>query len=471
MYPYDQILRNLTYQKMKNTDVLIIGGSAAGMVTALTGKVHWPEKDFILVKKQKEVMVPCGIPYIFGTLESSEKNVMPVDAMMQKNGITSLVDEAVDIDIARKTVTFKSGEIISYQKLVIATGSNPVKPKWLLGGELENVFVVPKDKSYLDAMLGKLSNLKDIAVIGGGFIGVELSDELNKRGYHVTLIEKLPSILNLAFDVDLASIIHRMLNERGVNIITGTGISKVIGDQKVEAVELEDGMKMKMDAVVLSIGYKPESSLAKKAGISVDENNFIVVDEYMRTHVPDVFAVGDCAQKRDFITRRRVNTMLASTACAEARIAGMNLFNLCVVKTFSGTIAIYSTAVGDTGFGTAGITEQLAEIEGMETLTGIFEGVDRHPGNLPDAHKQIVKLIAAKNSGVIIGGEVIGGKEAGELTNVIGLALQNRMSVNSFLTIQIGTHPCLTASPAAYPLIKAAEIIAAKMVQQNIKSS
>jgi pyruvate/2-oxoglutarate dehydrogenase complex dihydrolipoamide dehydrogenase (E3) component len=139
-----------------------------------------------------------------------------------------------------------------------------------------------------------------------------------------------------------------------------------------------------------------------------------------------------------------------------------------VVKTFSGTIAIYSTAIGNTGFGTAGVTEQRAEQEGIATITGLFEGVNRHPGNLPDTHKQIVKLIAAKHSGVIIGGEVIGGMETGELTNVIGLALQNRMSVNSFLTMQIGTHPCLTASPAAYPLIKASEIIAIQMLN-NMK--
>ena len=206
-------------------------------------------------------------------------------------------------------------------------------------------------------------------------------------------------------------------------------------------------------------------NLQKNLTYFVDEDNFIAVDEYMRTHIKDVFAVGDCAQKRDFVTRRRVATMLASTACAESRIAGMNLFNLNVVKTFSGTIAIYSTAIGDAGFGTAGVTEQRAEEEGIETVTGIFEGVNRHPGNLPNAHKQIVKLIAAKYSGVIIGGEVMGGMEAGELTNVIGLAIQNRMSVNSFLTMQIGTHPCLTASPAAYPMIKAAEIIANKILK------
>lgn len=450
---------------MKKTDVLILGGSAAGMVTAITGKPHWQHKNFTVVKKSKDVMVPCGIPYIFGTLENSEKNIMPVDMMLQKNNIESIVDEATEININEKTVTFISGEKIGYEKLVIATGSTPVKPKWLKGADLENVMVVPKDKTYLDAMKSKMAGVKNIAVIGAGFIGVEFSDELRKAGMNVTLIEKQPHILSLAFDVELSEKIHAMLTERGVNVITGIGIKEIRGNSKVEEILLEDGRVLPMDMVVLSMGYKPNSELAAKSGIYVDEDGFIAVDEYMRTHVKDIFAVGDCAQKRDFVTRRRVATMLASTACAEARIAGMNLYNLHVVKTFSGTIAIYSTAIEDSGFGTAGVTELRANLEGIDVITATFEGVDRHPGNLPNAHKQIVKLIAAKNSGVIIGGEVIGGPEAGELTNVIGLAIQNRMSVNSLLIMQIGTHPCLTASPAAYPLIKAAEMIAVQMIR------
>ncbi|MBN2571118.1 MAG: FAD-dependent oxidoreductase, partial [Ignavibacteriales bacterium] len=427
-----------------------------------TGKSHWPDKNFILVKEHKDVMVPCGIPYVFGTLESIEKNIMPVDTMMQKREIESIVDKATEIITKDKIVEFASGKKIHYEKLVLATGSVPVKPKWLQGAELNNVFVIPKDKIYLDEMKSKLSNLKNIAVIGAGFIGVEFSDELTKKGYNVTLIEKLPYILNLAFDVELSEKIHEMLVARGVKIITGVGITKVIGNTNVEAIELENGKKLEMDAVILSMGYIPNVELARKSGIYVDEDNFIAVDEYMRTHIPDIFAVGDCAQKRDFITRKRVPTMLASTACAEARTAGMNLFNLHVVKTFSGTIAIYTTVIGDTGFGTAGITEQRAKQEGLSTKSAIFEGVNRHPGNLPGSHKQIVKLITAKYSGVIVGGEVIGGIETGELTNIIGLAIQNRMSANSLLTMQIGTHPCSTASPAAYPLVKVAELIATK---------
>ena len=448
---------------MKTTDVLVIGGSAAGMVAALTGKSSWPKKNFILVKKQKEMMVPCGIPYIFGTLDCSDQNLMPVDAMLVKAGIESIVDEVVNINKEIKTVDLASGETIQYEKLVLATGSMPLKPKWLVGGEKENVFVIPKDKIYLDEMKNKLASCKKVVVIGAGFIGVEFSDELIKQGHEVTLIEKLPDILMLAFDVELSKKIEEILALRGVNIVTGNGIKEILGEKKVESVKLENGDIIESDAVILSVGYKPNVELARKSEIYVDESGFIAVDEYMRTHIKDIFAVGDCAQKRDFVTRARVSTMLASTACAEARIAGMNLFNLNVVKTFSGTIAIYSTAIGNTGFGTAGVTEARAKEEGIDSITGTFEGIDRHPGNLPDAHKQLVKLIAARQSGVIIGGEVIGGLSAGELTNVIGLVIQNRMTVNSLLTSQIGTHPCLTASPAGYPLIKAAEIIAGKM--------
>jgi NADPH-dependent 2,4-dienoyl-CoA reductase/sulfur reductase-like enzyme len=388
---------------------------------------------------------------------------MPVDNMMDKAGVTSLVGEVVAIDRAAKSAKMADGEVIEYDKLVLATGSTPVIPKWLKGGDKKNVYTVPKDRIYLDEMKEKLAGAHRVVVIGAGFIGVEFSDEFAKHGHEVVLVEKLSHILALAFDPELSEKIETLLKDRGVNVRTGTGVTEIIGDDTVKGVKLENGDVIDADAVVLSMGYLPNSGLARESGIYVDESGFIAVDEYMRTHEPDVFAIGDCAQKRDFVTRRRVPTMLASTACAEARIAGMNLYSLNTVKTFSGTIAIYATAIGDTGFGTAGLTEATAKAENIEVLTGLFEGIDRHPGTLPGAHKQAVKLIAAGNSGVIIGGEVIGGLSAGELTNVIGMIIQNRMTINSLLITQIGTHPLLTSSPAAYPLIKAAEIIDKKM--------
>ncbi|HHH78026.1 MAG TPA: pyridine nucleotide-disulfide oxidoreductase, partial [Thermoplasmatales archaeon] len=245
--------------------------------------------------------------------------------------------------------------------------------------------------------------------------------------------------------------------------ITGVGVKEILGDEKVDSVLLENGEKFEADAVVLSMGYMPNTKLARDSGIDVNEKGFIKVDEYMRTANPDIFAVGDCAEKRDFITRKVSGVMLASTACAEARTAGMNLYKLSTVKIFNGTIAIFSTAIGNTGFGAAGLTEKMARREGFDIVTGAFEGVDKHPGTMPDAHKQLVKLIVARESGVIIGGEVVGGHSAGEITNLLGLAIQNKMTVNDIMTAQIGTHPMLTAPPTAYPVIKAAEVVARKM--------
>jgi len=212
--------------------------------------------------------------------------------------------------------------------------------------------------------------------------------------------------------------------------------------------------------VILAMGYRPNTQLAEKSGIHLNELGFIKVNEYMRTHNPDILAVGDCAEKKGFFTRTQRNIMLASTACAEARIAAVNLYGLSAVRMFGGTIAIYSTVIGDTAFGVAGLTEEMAKERGFHVVTGMFEGIDRHPGTLPGSHKQIVKLIVAQESGVIIGGQVLGGTSTGELTNLIGFAIQNKMTVNSVLTAQVGTHPLLTATPTAYPLIKAAEAVA-----------
>jgi NADH oxidase (H2O2-forming) len=438
-------------------DVLVIGSSAAGLVAATTGKRVYKNKDFMVITNQPKTLVPCGIPYVFGSVKNTEKNILPAEKMFETAGIDLKYDEVTEIIPDKKTVTTKSGDIIEYDKLVIATGSKPITPEWLKGKDLNNVFTVPKNKEYLDKMQKKLEQCEKIITIGAGFIGVEISDELNKSGKHITLIEKLPNILALAFDEDISLRVEELLKQRGINVLKSMGVKEIFGKEKVEGVILENGEKISADAVVLALGYKPNIDLATKAGISISHLGFIHVDEYMRTKNPFIFAVGDCAEKRDFITRKESSVMLASTACAEARIAGMNLFKLSAIKTFSGTISIFSTAIGKMGFGVAGITEHLAQREGFDYVTGVFEGIDRHPGTLSDTQKQYVKLIVAKESGVILGGEVAGGLSIGELTNIIGIIIQNRMAINSLLTAQIGTHPLLTASPAGYPLIKAAE--------------
>ena len=312
-------------------------------------------------------------------------------------------------------------------------------------------------------MLEKLQHLQKVVTIGGGFIGVEVSDEIVKLGKDVTIVEILPHVLGAAFDEKVVIKAEEILKSRGINLRTGVGIKEILGEKKVSSILLSNGEKLGADAVILSMGYSPNTGLAEKAGFKINEMGFIMVDEYMRTDTQGIFAVGDCAEKRDFITRAASGVMLASTATSEARIAGMNLYKLSAVKTFGGTISIFSTAIGETGFGVAGLTEKLAKEEGFDIVIGSFEGIDKHPKTLPGMHKQFVKLIVARESGVILGGEVIGGISTGELVNIIGLAIQNRMTVSSILTMQVGTHPLLTAPPTAYPFIKAAAIIAKKI--------
>ncbi len=449
----------------KRTDVLVVGGSAAGIVAATTGKLYYPDKEFLLVRKEKQIIIPCGIPYIFGSLEDSNKDSISDDVLTDAN-INLKIGNVLSIDQKNKICKMDDDTEIIFEKLVLATGSLPIIPKWLKGIELENVFTISKNKEYIDEILTKLKDCKKIVTIGGGFIGVEVFDEINKTNKDVTIVEILSHILHLVFDEEITIEIEELIKSRGINVKIGVGVKEIIGEEKVTGVLLNDGEIIDADAVILSMGYKTNVSLAENSGIKINEIGSISVDKYMRTSNPDIFAVGDCAEKRDFITNKPIGIMLSSTACTEARVAGMNLYKLSSVKIFNGTIAIFSTSFENNSFGAVGLIEKNAIKEGFNVVTGSFNGVDKHPMSLIETHKQMVKLIASRESGIILGGEVIGGQSGGELINIIGLAIQNRMTVNSILTIQIGTHPLLTAPPTAYPIIKAAEIISKKLISK-----
>lgn len=447
---------------MKKTDVLVIGGSATGLVAAMTAKSNNPDKKVTVIRKEEIVMIPCGIPYIYGTTGTSDNNVLP-DAGLIKLGVDIVVDEVISIDKASKTCQTKLGETFEYDKLILGTGSMPIIPKWLSGTDLENVFTIPKDKTYLDTIQEKMNGLDKIVVIGAGFIGVEVSDELNKLGKEIVLVELLPNILGATFDEEFAQDAQNKLVERGVKVLSSTAIKTINGSGKVESVTFDNGDTISADAVILSLGYQPNTALAKDMGLKLNEFGFICADQYRRTSEADVFAAGDCAEKTDFATGKLSRIMLASTACTEARIAALNLYELNTFSVFKGTVGIYSTCIGETAYGVAGLIEKSAVNEGFKIITGSFKGMNRHPGKFEDAHAETVKLIVSKHSGVILGGEAMGGKCVGQLINAIGIAIQNHMTVHDLIMTQIGTQPLLTASPAGFPLIKAAEIVAKQL--------
>ncbi|MGC8890159.1 MAG: FAD-dependent oxidoreductase [bacterium] len=440
----------------RKTDILIIGSGPAGIVSAVTARKYYPEKRIIVVKNVKNGVVPCGIPYMFQSLKNPEENKMGTQ-VLENNNIEVVVDEAAKILRVDKIVETKSGDRYFYEKLILATGSLPIIPK-IPGINKKGIYPIYKDLDYLKNLVEEVKKVRDVLILGGGFIGVEFADEISKiRGLNVHLAEFLPHLLANSFDEELSILAEEKLKAKGVNVLTNTKVVEFLGDEKVDRVRFENGEELKIDLAILGIGAIPNAKLAEDAGLDLDKGRGIWVDEYMRTSDPDIFAIGDCASKRDFYTRRYIPVMLASTATAEARIAGANLYQLKVVRENKGTIAIYSTFIDGLVLGSAGLTENSAKKEGFEVIISTVEGVDKHPGSLPNANKIKVKLIFAKNSGVLLGGQIAGGISFAELINLIGVAIQKRMTATELETLQMATHPYLTSAPTVYPIVIAAQ--------------
>jgi len=440
----------------KRTDILIIGAGPAGMVSAVTARRYYPDKNILVIKNINNGCIPCGIPYMFASLKNPQDNILGVDSLT-KNNIEVVIDEASKIKRDKRSVETKKGDEYVYEKLILATGSSPVIPK-IPGIDKKGVYPIYKDMDYLKTCVEEIKKAKSVLIIGGGFIGIEFADEVSKiSGISVHLAEVLPGLLANSFDRDFSLLVEEKLKSKGVNIILNAKVIEILGNGKVEGVRFENDQDLKADSIILGIGAVPNTKLATDAGLDLGRGKGIWVDEYMRTADPDIFAVGDCVGKRDFYTRRDTPVMLASTATAEARVAGASLYQLKVVRENKGTIAIYSTYVDGLVLGSAGLTEISAKKEGFEIIVGNNEGVDKHPKSLPGVNKIKVRLIFSRQSGILMGGQVLGGISAGEIINIIGMAIQQRVSLTELETLQMATHPYLTSAPTMYPIVLAAQ--------------
>lgn len=451
---------------MKHYDVIIIGAGPAGIITGMTAKKANPEKSILMFKEEEKALVPCGIPYIFHNLNSVDKNMMAPKHFVDIGGEVKL-GTITDVDLNNKIVRTNSNEEYSFEKLVFATGSKAVIPTFIPGYDLENVFYIRKSYNYITSLYNELQTKKNIVVIGGGFIGAEVAEQLAmKDDKTVTLVESEEFCFSKAFSKNLRKIATENLAETKVNIRTSVKVEKVNGENgKVTSVTLNTGDSIHADAVIMAIGYKPNTELAKKAGLELNKMGAIKVDSYERTQEDGICAVGDCSQTIGFLTGRSDYVMLASTATAEARVLGHNLFGIKIKKKFTGTIAVFSTEINGIAMAATGINETTAKAANIEVISAEFSDFDTHPATFNITSPLSIKLFASPYDGSIIGGEVWGGKVAGEMINTISLAIQKGVTVYELISYQIGSHPLLTAAPTKNLIVKAADIIIDKILK------
>jgi len=435
---------------MGKRELIIVGGSAGGVQAAICAQKHHGLKDILVIRQEEKVMVPCGIPYIYGTLGTVEMNIMP-DKLLGEAELR--VGEVVSIDRNAKTVTLNDGEAVGYNKLILATGSNPVMLP-VPGIDKKNVFFVRKDTDYLRELSDAVENARHILVIGGGFIGVEFADECRKRGCEVTLVEILEHCLQLVCIEELCIRVEDMLKERGVNVVTKNAVKSIGGNDKVEFVELESGERIKCDVVIIGIGTVANTKLAEDAGLEIGPTKGIKVDEFQRTTEPDIFAVGDCAEKYSFFNGQPVPVRLASVATREAKIAVANLYTAKWRNV--GSIGVFSTVVGDTAVAMAGLGDTCAVKMGYDVVIGEAEAMTKHPGTMPDTKPMKLRLIFDRQSGRLLGGCACCIRSVGEVANLVAACIVNSMTIEQIAIFPMGTHPWLTASPLSYQLTEAA---------------
>ena len=440
---------------MKTADVIVIGGSAAGLTAAITSRRHYPEKSVLVIRKEKSVLIPCGIPYIFGTLGDTNKNLIP-DAALEKNKIDLLVDEVIGIDTESKVITTKQGEKAQYDRLIIATGSEPMIPP-IPGFEKSGVYMIKKDVQYLQDMMKALENAKNVVVIGSGFIGVEIAEECKRdRDINVTILARSNRCLRSPYDEDFSAEAEGCLKEEGIKILTHETAECFIGGDSIEKVKLTSGKEIPAEMVILGIGSVANTELAVMAGLDLGPTKGIAVNKYMQTSDPHVFSCGDCAEKVSFFDGQPSKLKLASIATTEARIAASNLFE--TRRMNDGVIGVYSTMLNDNAFSGAGLTEHEAKKLGYNVIVGEAKSPNRHPGGMKGMAFLKVKLIFEKGTQVLLGGQASGAKSAGELINAISACILHKMTADDIAQFQTGTHPGLTASPIAYQLVNAAEM-------------
>jgi NADPH-dependent 2,4-dienoyl-CoA reductase/sulfur reductase-like enzyme/rhodanese-related sulfurtransferase len=390
--------------------ILIVGGVAGGASVAARARRLDESAEITMFDKGPHVSFSnCALPFhLSGIVENSDSLVLMSPEQFKKQyKIEARVNsEVTDIKREEKKIVVRNlltGEEYeeSYDKLVLSPGANPIVPKSIEGVNRENVFTIrnvvdiKKLKSYIDE-----NNIEDIAVVGGGFIGVEVTENLRLAGKNVSLIEALDQIMS-PFDLDMAQILHKEMMDKGVNLILSDGVKKINKD----SVELNSGKKVAAKAVVMAIGVAPETSLAKKAGLEIGETGGIKVDHNYLTSDKDIYVVGDAIEVYNRLTHKPTRLALAGPAQRQARAAADNMYN--IHHNNNGVIGSSVVHVFDQNAASTGLNEKAAKAAGIP-----YDFVYIIPGDkvglMPDSNPMHFKLIFEYPTGKILGAQAIG---------------------------------------------------------------
>ena len=442
-------------------NIVVIGGVAAGTkAAAKLLRQDRTAKVTVYTKSTDISYAGCGLPYyVGGDIETRDELIvntperyMGLTGAQVKTGM-----EATKVDPAAKTVTFANGEVVSYDKLVIATGAAPFVPN-VPGKDLPGVFTMrtPDDAIGLRAYVDE-NKCRSAVVVGAGFIGLEIAENLLKKGLKVTVVDMASQVMPNLFDAEVADYIRRQLQAKGIRVVTGAGLEMVLGGEKATGIRTAVG-GFEGDVVVMAIGVRPATAFLNDSGVEMFKGT-IVVDKFQKTNLPDIYAVGDCAMAYNRLTGKGQWSAMGSTANITGRLLAKNL---------TGEAAPYGGCLG-TGVvrladglnaGRTGLTEEQAKAAGFDAVT-VTCVTDDKAHYYPDAASFVTKLIADRESHKLLGIQVLGGGSVDKMVDIAVAGISMGARVEDFDTMDFAYAPPF--STAIHPFVQACYILENKL--------
>ncbi|MEO8303057.1 MAG: FAD-dependent oxidoreductase, partial [Betaproteobacteria bacterium] len=374
----------------------------------------------------------CGLPYLVGGIvEELDQLIARTPEQHRANGIDVRTHhEVTNIDAAASTITVRDLDtgrqsIERYDELLIATGASGIVPPWP-GVDAKGVLQL-RTLDDAAAMARRLDEgARRVAVVGAGYIGLEVAEGLLERGSNVTMIERLDAPMGAVLDADMAAGIADALRAAKIDLRLGTAVTGFTAvDGNVTAVDTTVG-PVDADLVVIGLGVRPNVDLARSAGIGVGEAGGIIVDDHLRTGTAHVWAAGDCVESHHRITGRPVVVALGTHANKQGRAAGTNIAG--GDATFGGVLGTAITRFRDVEIARTGLTEREAATAGFDAVAVTTEAQSR-AHYFPGAQTMRIKIVAERGSGRLLGAQIVGGEGAGKRIDVLATALWNGMTV------------------------------------------